>query len=48
VDETVGGGGLLDASKEAILPEEFSGISPSEPRKRGCESGIWKGNRKGY
>jgi hypothetical protein len=48
VDEAIGGDCLLDTSKESILPEEFSGISPSEPGERGGLSWIWEGNRKGY
>jgi hypothetical protein len=48
VDEAIGGGGLLDTLDKAILPKEFSEISPSKPRERGCLSGIWEGNRKGY
>jgi hypothetical protein len=48
VDEAVGGGSLLDTLDKAILPEELSRVSPSEPRKGGGISRIWKRNRKGY
>jgi hypothetical protein len=48
VDEVIVGGGLLDTPDEVILPNEFSGISPSEPGERGSVSGIWEWNREGY
>jgi hypothetical protein len=48
VDETVGGGGFLDTFDKVVLPEEFSRIPPSEPRKWGSSSGIWERDRKGY
>jgi hypothetical protein len=35
VDETIGGGGLLDTLDKAVLPKEFPRVSPSEPRERG-------------
>jgi hypothetical protein len=48
MDETIGGDSLLDTPDKAILPKEFSRISPSKPRERRSLSGIWEGNRKGY
>jgi hypothetical protein len=48
VDEAVVGDSLLDAPNKVVLPKEFPRVSPSEPRKGGCLSGIWERNRKGY
>ena len=44
VDETVGGSGLLDTPDEVILPEEFSRISPGEPRERRHKARLREGH----
>ena len=44
VDEAVGGDGPLDTSDEAVLPEKFSWISPSEPRKGRRETRLREGH----
>jgi hypothetical protein len=41
VDESIVGGGPLDAPDKMILPEEFSGISPSEPGERRRLLSCW-------
>ena len=43
VDEAVGGECPLDTSDEAILPEKFSWVSPSEPRKGRCKAWLREG-----
>jgi hypothetical protein len=48
MDETIGRDSLLDTPDKAILPKEFSGVSPSKPRERRSLSGVWEGNRKRY
>ena len=44
VDEAVGRGGPLYTPDEAILPKEFSGISPSEPGKGRRKAWLWEGH----
>ena len=43
MDESIHGGSPLDTPDEAILPKEFSRISPSKPRERRRKAQLREG-----